>query len=104
MSKLEQIKLKLAAMLSAAVKFSTIKTDKAVIEWNGVEDLKAGDEVFVTNENGERVAVADGEYVTEDGKVITVATKALTKAACLSRTQFPQVLDGNNHYSLAGLL
>lgn len=73
MSKLEQIKLKLAAMLSAAVKFSTIKTDKAVIEWNGEEDLKAGDEVFVTNENGERVAVADGEYVTEDGKVITVA-------------------------------
>ena len=39
-----------------------------------------------------------------NGTVQILATESLTKAACLSRTQFPQLLDGNNHYSLAGLL
>ena len=68
MSKLEKIKAELAKLL---IKYSVVKTDKAVLEYDG-EDLVAGMDVFITNENGEKVAAEDGEYVTEDNKVITV--------------------------------
>lgn len=69
MGKLEQIKERLANLL---IKFSAVKTDKAVLEWDGDEDLKAGYSVYVTNEKGEKAPAADGEYVTEDGKTIVV--------------------------------
>lgn len=68
MTKLEKIKAKLAAILA---QFSVVKTDKAILVYDG-EDLVAGMNVYVENENGERTAVEDGEYTTEDGKVITV--------------------------------
>lgn len=51
---------------------ANISTDKGVLSWNGEEDLKEGDEVFVESE-GERVPAPDGDYTTEDGKVIAVA-------------------------------
>ena len=62
----------LNAFAKLLVKFGQITTDKAVLVWTGDEDLKAGDEVFVENENGEMVAPEDGDYTTEDEKVITV--------------------------------
>ena len=68
MSKLEKIKAELAKLL---IKYSVVKTDKAVLEYDG-EDLVAGMDVYVTDENGEKVAAEDGEYVTEDNKVISV--------------------------------
>lgn len=68
MSKLEKIKAKLAQILA---QLSVVKTDKAVLEYDG-EDLVAGMTVYVTNEEGERVAPEDGEYTTEDSKVIVV--------------------------------
>lgn len=68
MSKLEKIKAELAKLL---IKYSVVKTDKAVLEYDG-EDLVAGADVYVTDENGDKVAAEDGEYLTEDNKVITV--------------------------------
>ena len=68
MSKLEKIKAELAKLL---IKYSVVKTDKAVLEYDG-EDLVAGMDIFITNENGDKVPAEDGEYVTEDNKVITV--------------------------------
>ena len=68
MSKLEKIKSELAKLL---IKYSVVKTDKAVLEYDG-EDLVAGMDVFVTDENGDKVPAEDGEYVTEDNKTITV--------------------------------
>ena len=68
MSKLEKIKSELAKLL---IKYSVVKTDKAVLEYDG-NDLVAGMDVVVTNENGDKVPAEDGEYVTEDNKVITV--------------------------------
>ena len=68
MSKLSVIKAKLAAILA---QMSVVKTDKAVLEYDG-EDLKAGMGVYVSNENGERTPAEDGEYTTEDGKIIVV--------------------------------
>lgn len=80
MSKLQKIKEKLAKMLEeniietpTEVKMGVVKTDKAVIEYDGDEDLVAGMSVYVTNEEtGERTPVENGEYTTEDGKVISV--------------------------------
>lgn len=68
MSKLSVIKAKLAAILA---QMSVVKTDKAVLEYDG-EDLKAGMGVYVSKEEGERTPAEDGEYTTEDGKVIVV--------------------------------
>lgn len=60
---------RLAAML---VEMGNVSTDKGVLAWDGDEDLKAGDAVFIEDENGNRSAAADGDYTTEDGKVIVV--------------------------------
>ena len=68
MSKLEKIKAELAKLL---IKYSVVKTDKAVLEYDG-EELVAGMDVYITDENGDKVPAEDGEYVTEDNKTITV--------------------------------
>ena len=68
MSKLEKIKAELAKLL---IKYSVVKTDKAVLEYDG-EDLVAGMDVYVTDENGDKSPAEDGEYVTEDNKKIVV--------------------------------
>lgn len=72
MSKFSKIKERLASLL-IEVEFATVKTDKAVFEYDG-EELVEGTKVYVIDEEtNERVAAADGEYTTEDNKVITVA-------------------------------
>lgn len=68
MSKLNLIKAKLAQIL---LSLSTIKTDKAILEYDG-EELAVDVEVYVTDEHGERKLAEDGEYTTEDGTIITV--------------------------------
>lgn len=66
-----KLKVMLKSILS--LKFGAIETDKGRLVWDGEEDLKEGDEVFVEGEGEETVKPADdGEYTTEDGKVITV--------------------------------
>ena len=72
MGKLDLIKARLASLLEEVdVKMSTVKTDKAVLEYDG--ELAEGTAVYVTDaETEERVEAADGEYITEDNKVITV--------------------------------
>lgn len=69
MSKINKIKAMLAKMLAS---LASVTTDKGVLEWDGDEDLKAGDAVFVVNQDGEREAAADGDYITDDGKKIVV--------------------------------
>lgn len=75
MSKLDLIKTKLAKLL---LQFATIKTDKAVLEYDG-EELAVGTEVFITDENGERKPAEDGNYVTEDEKTIVVSDGKVTE-------------------------
>lgn len=65
--------LKIALKNLLSIKMGSVQTDKAALVWDGDEDLKAGDEVFVLDENGEAVPAADGDYTTEDGKTIKVA-------------------------------
>ena len=69
-NKIEKFKAALAKAL--AVAFGQVTTDKGILEWDGEEDLKIGDEVFMTNEEGGRVRPEDGDYTVEDGKVIRV--------------------------------
>lgn len=69
MGKFTRIKLELAKMLA---KFSDLKTSNGVLTWDSDEDLRAGMDVYVQDENGEYKPAEDGEYVTEDGKTIVV--------------------------------
>ena len=75
--KLEKIKAKLASLL---LTFGTIKTDKAVLEYEG-EELEVGAKVYVVDEEGNKVAAADGDYITEDNKKIVVANGEIAEIA-----------------------
>ena len=66
--KLSQIKMELAKLL---VQYSVIKTDNGILNFEGKE-LLVGADVYVEDENGEKVIATDGEYKTEDNKIITV--------------------------------
>lgn len=68
MSKLK----KLFAALTAYLQMGNVTTDKGVLAWDGEEDLKAGDEVYILDQEGERHDAEDGEYRTDDNKVIVV--------------------------------
>lgn len=57
--------LKLAKMLA---KLAAVTTDKATLIYEG--DLAEGVEVYVETEAGEFVPAEDGEYVTEDKKIV----------------------------------
>lgn len=71
MGRLSKIKEKLSKLL-IEVEFETLKTDMAVLEYDG--ELAVDTEVYVTNEEtGEKIPAADGVYTTEDGVKITVA-------------------------------
>lgn len=70
MGKFSKIK---EALKSVLAQFAVVSTDKGALYWDGEEDLKAGDAVYVDNENDERVVAEDGDYKTEDGKTIVVA-------------------------------
>lgn len=65
----ERLKLTLKSLLS--LKMGEVKTDGAVLVFDG-EELVAGMEVYVLDEEGNAVPAADGDYTTEDGKVIKV--------------------------------
>ena len=69
MSKLKRLK---AALAKAFAALGNVTTDKGVLAWDGDEDLKAGDSVYVEDAEGNRTPAEDGDYKTEDGKTIVV--------------------------------
>ena len=68
MSKLK----KLFAAFTAYLQMGNVTTDKGVLAWDGEDDLKAGDAVYILDQEGERHDAEDGEYRTDDNKVIVV--------------------------------
>lgn len=70
MGKVSRLK---AALAKALMELGAVTTDKGVLSWDGDEDLKAGGSVYTEDSEGNRVAAADGDYRTEDGKIIRVA-------------------------------
>ena len=69
MSKINRFKAALAKMLAA---FGNVSTDKGILAWDGDEDLKAGDDVFIEDADGNRTPAPDGDYLTSDAKTIVV--------------------------------
>lgn len=70
MSKFKKFMAKLS---KALVEFANVTTDKGILAWDGDDDLKAGDLVYVEDAEGNRTPAPDGDYKTTDGKVIKVA-------------------------------
>jgi ketosteroid isomerase-like protein len=64
----------------AEIESEFINTDKGKLVWdNEEEDLKAGDAVYLEDEDGNRTPAPDGDYTTEDGKIIKVADGKVTE-------------------------
>ena len=70
MSKINRFKAALAKLLAA---FGNVTTDKGVLAWDGDEDLKEGDAVYIEDQEGNRSDAPDGDYITSDNKTIVVA-------------------------------
>lgn len=70
MSKINRFKAALAKLLAA---FGNVSTDKGVLAWDGDEDLKEGDAVYIEDQEGNRETAPDGDYVTTDAKTVVVA-------------------------------
>ena len=75
MTKLKKIK---AVLRNLLVEMGEVSTDKGILVWDGDEDIKVGDAVKGVDEEGNDIEVADGDYTTEDGKVIVVAEGKVT--------------------------
>ncbi len=69
MSKLKKVRAILAKMLQG---FGNVTTDKGILAWDGDEDLKVGDSVYLEDADGNRTSAEDGDYKTADNKVIVV--------------------------------
>lgn len=52
--------------------FGEVATDKGILVWDGDEDLKAGYLVRIMDAEGNETAAEDGDYTTDDKKVIAV--------------------------------
>lgn len=63
----------LTKLMKSLVKFSEISTDKGVILIQDGDELAVGVDVYVTDENGEWIAAADGEYKLDDERIVVVA-------------------------------
>jgi hypothetical protein len=69
MSKMNRFK---AALLKALAEFANVTTDKGILAWDGDEDLKVGDAVYIEDAEGNRTPAEDGDYKTDDNKTIVV--------------------------------
>lgn len=78
MSKLKKLK---DAILSALKEeeFGNVTTDRGILSWDGEEDLKEGDPVYVMDSEGNRTPAEDGEWKTEDNKVIVVVDSTVAE-------------------------
>ena len=75
MRKIEKLK---AALKNLLIEFRSVNTDKAVLVWDGEEDLQEGFVVYIVDEEGNRNIPEDGEYVDED-KITYVVENGIIK-------------------------
>ena len=61
-----------AALLKALAEFANVTTDKGILAWDGDEDLKVGDAVYMEDAEGNRTPAEDGDYKTDVNKTIVV--------------------------------
>lgn len=72
MAVIDTIKEVIAQGVKASTKYGSVATNQGALLWEGEDDLVAGVEVWQLDEEGNRRPVADGEYITDDQKVIVV--------------------------------
>lgn len=93
MSKLSRFKAALAKMLQ---EFGNVTTDKGILAWDGDEDLKEGDAVYIEDADGNRTTAEDGEYVTGDNKVIVVVDGKVAEIKDTEAEVAPEEPEGEN--------
>ena len=76
---MSKVKGLLARLAAALVEMGNTTTDKGVLSWDGEDDLKAGGAVYIVDGEGNRTPAEDGDYTTEDGKIISVAGGVVTE-------------------------
>ena len=76
MSKLNKIRTLLQSVLAT---FARISTDKALIEWDGEDELEVGMAVHGIDEEGNEFALEDGDYKAEDGTIYRVSEGVVTE-------------------------
>lgn len=86
MRKIEKLK---AALKNLLVEFRSVNTDKAVLSWDGEEDLKEGFSVYVINEEGDHSIPEDGEYVDEE-KTTYVVENGIVKEVIPAPDENPE--------------
>lgn len=57
---------------SLLAQFAEISTDKGLLSFDG-DEIKVDDLVYTLDDEGNRIAAVDGDYVSEDGRTIRVA-------------------------------
>lgn len=68
----EKLRNLMSELLAMTEEFGQVTTDKGILRWDGEEDLRAGFQVTHVAENGDEKRPEDGDYTTEDGKIIRV--------------------------------
>ena len=68
---LELLRTRMEAEDRAEQKFGSVTTDKGILKWDGDEDLKAGDRVYIDDADDNRHC-AEGPVVIVDGKVAEI--------------------------------
>lgn len=76
MSKLDAIRTMLQKVLAT---FARISTDKALLEYDGDEEIEVGMTVHGVGEEGNQFDLEDGEYKADDGTVYVVAENKVTE-------------------------
>lgn len=73
------VKTLLTQLASIAGLFASVDTDKGKLSWDGDDELKPGTRVSLEDADGNRTEAPDGDYATEDGRVIRVSAGAVTE-------------------------
>ena len=79
MKKVGKLFKAIADIVKNYVEFGNITTDKAILYWDGEEDLKVGDKVYTEDADGNQAEVADGDYTTNDGNIYVIASGEVTE-------------------------
>lgn len=58
------------ALKRLLMEFNNLSTDKAELYWEEDSELMVGYKVFVEDESGNKVPAADGEYISDENKIV----------------------------------
>lgn len=73
---LNKLRAAVANITGSALRTDT--SDKGAVAWDGDEDLKVGDVLYLVDEKDERTVAPDGDYTLSDGTVATVTDGAVS--------------------------